>query len=159
MRTGPLRRETSRQRSSVLISLSAVYENTWATVQETKQGCDYSSSRIHEMEITEAFIFHLVSTHAMTVEKAYFLILFPPHVVHTLVGLYISDLEGKKATFQPIAKTKNTDPPSIDINLRRGLFNHWLTKPFLIMKRVNEAIMTPGPSHQWLFMLDDCRLI
>lgn len=29
MTTGPLRRETSRQRSSVLISLSAVYENTW----------------------------------------------------------------------------------------------------------------------------------
>lgn len=48
------------------------------------------------MEITEAFIFHLVSTHAVTVEKANFLILFPPHVVHTLVGLYISDLEGEK---------------------------------------------------------------
>lgn len=59
------------------------------------------------MEITEAFIFYLVSTHAVTVEKANFLILFPPHVVHTLVGLYISDLEGKKkAPFQPIAKTQ-----------------------------------------------------
>lgn len=38
MRTGPLRRDTSRQRSSVLISLSAVYENTWAPVTERKRG-------------------------------------------------------------------------------------------------------------------------
>lgn len=44
----------------------------------------------------EAIIVHLVSTHAVTVEKANFLILLPPHVVHTLVGLHISDLEGKK---------------------------------------------------------------
>lgn len=44
MRTGPLRRETSRQRSSVLISLSAVYENTWKTADEIKRDCDYSSS-------------------------------------------------------------------------------------------------------------------
>lgn len=46
--------------------------------------------------MTEAFIFHLVSTHAVTVEKANFLILLPAHVVHTLVGLYISDLGTKK---------------------------------------------------------------
>lgn len=45
------------------------------------------------METREAFIAHLVSTHAVAVEKANLLILFPPHVVHTLVGLYIPDLE------------------------------------------------------------------
>lgn len=57
------------------------------------------------MEMREAFIAHLVSTHAVAVEKSHLLILFPPHVVHTLVGLYIPDLElGGKATFQPIAK-------------------------------------------------------
>lgn len=57
------------------------------------------------MEMREAFVAHLVSTHAVAVEKANLLILFPPHVVHTLVGLYISDLEFEgKATFQPIAK-------------------------------------------------------
>lgn len=44
MRTGPLRRETSRQRSSVLISLSAVYENTWKTADEIKRDCDDFSS-------------------------------------------------------------------------------------------------------------------
>lgn len=58
------------------------------------------------MEITEAFIFHLVSTHAVTVEKANFLILFPPHVVHTLVGLYISDLEGERQHFNQWQKHK-----------------------------------------------------
>lgn len=62
------------------------------------------------MEITEAFIFHLVSTHAVTVEKAYFLILFPPHVVHTLVGLYISDLEGKKGNISTNCKNKKYGP-------------------------------------------------
>lgn len=41
-----------------------------------------------------SIIFHLVSTHAVAVEKANFLILLPPHVVHTLVGLHISDLGG-----------------------------------------------------------------
>lgn len=35
---------------------------------------------------------HLVSTHAVTVEKANFLVLLSSHVVHTLVGLHISDL-------------------------------------------------------------------
>lgn len=75
------------------------------------------------MEITEALIFHLVSTHAVTVEKANFLILFPPHVVHTLVGLYISDLEGgKKGHISTNGKNTNMDPPNVDINLRRGLF-------------------------------------
>lgn len=74
------------------------------------------------MEITEAFIFHLVSTHAVTVEKANFFILFPPHVVHTLVGLYISDLEGEKSNNSTNCKNTNMVPPNIDINLRRGLF-------------------------------------
>lgn len=69
------------------------------------------------MEITEAFIFHLVPTHAMTVEKANFLILFPPHVVHTLVGLYISDLEGKGDNISTNYKNTNMDPPNIGINL------------------------------------------
>lgn len=36
--------------------------------------------------------FHLVSAHAVTVEKADFLVLLSSHVVHTLVGLNISDL-------------------------------------------------------------------
>lgn len=50
--------------------------------------------RICGMETTGvSIVFHLVSTHAVTVEKANFLILLPPHVVHTLVGLHISDLE------------------------------------------------------------------
>lgn len=36
---------------------------------------------------------HLVSTHAVTVKKADFLVLLSSHVVHTLVGLNISDLQ------------------------------------------------------------------
>lgn len=77
-------------------------------------------------------IFHLVSAHAVTVEKANFLILLPPHVVHTLVGLHISDLGGGGATFQTTAKMA---PLNIDMNLRRGLFTvQGLTKAFLIIK-------------------------
>lgn len=55
-------------------------------------------------------IFHLVSTHAVTVEKANFLILLPPHVVHTLVGLHISNLGKGGDAFQTTAKT---DPPNL----------------------------------------------
>lgn len=35
---------------------------------------------------------HLVSAHPVAVKKADFLIFFPSHVVHTLIGLHISDL-------------------------------------------------------------------
>lgn len=41
----------------------------------------------------ELCVRHLVSTHAVTVEKADFLVLLSPHVVHTLVGLDVSDLQ------------------------------------------------------------------
>lgn len=37
MTTGPLRRDTSKQRSSVRISLSAVYENTWDQVHKKEK--------------------------------------------------------------------------------------------------------------------------
>lgn len=74
------------------------------------------------MEIREAVIAHLVSTHAVAVEKANLLILFPPHVVHTLVGLYISDLELGKGNISTNSKNINMDPPNVDINLRRGHF-------------------------------------
>lgn len=53
---------------------------------------------------SETLIFHLVSTHAMTIKKANFLVLLPPHVVHTLVGLHISYLEGEKQMFQLTTK-------------------------------------------------------
>lgn len=54
MTTGPLRRETSRQRSSVLISLSAVYENTWkqdfsVSPWKTSGGRHHSSHCIQEL--------------------------------------------------------------------------------------------------------------
>lgn len=44
------------------------------------------------MKIVRKMSSHLVSTHAVAVEKADFLILLSSHVVHTLVGLNISDL-------------------------------------------------------------------
>lgn len=65
--------------------------------------------------MTEVLIIvDLVSTHAVTVEKANFLVLFPPHVVHTLVGLHISDLGGG-ATFQPTAKIYTWTHQAVDI--------------------------------------------
>lgn len=45
------------------------------------------------MTVYELCVRHLVPTHAVTVEKADFLVLFSPHVVHTLVGLDVSDLQ------------------------------------------------------------------
>lgn len=82
-------------------------------------------------------IFHLVSTHAVTVEKANFLILLPPHVVHTLVGLHISDLGEGWQHFKQLQKWIHQ---TFDMNLRRGLCTvHGLTKPFLIMKTGSET--------------------
>lgn len=73
--------------------IGSVREHLENSERNKKRGCDYSSSRIRGTEMTEVLIIvDLVSTHAVTVEKANFLVLFPPHVVHTLVGLHISDL-------------------------------------------------------------------
>lgn len=73
--------------------IGSVREHLENSERNKKRGCDYASSRIRGTEMTEVLIIvDLVSTHAVTVEKANFLVLFPPHVVHTLVGLHISDL-------------------------------------------------------------------
>ena len=37
---------------------------------------------------------HLVAPHAVAVEEAHLLVLLPPHVVHTLIGLHVPDLRG-----------------------------------------------------------------
>lgn len=90
MRTGPLRRDTSKQRSSVLISLSAVYENTWATVKEINKGRDYSSSRIGEMEITEAFLFTWFPPMPWQLKKPTFSFSFLPMLsTHWLVSTFL----------------------------------------------------------------------
>lgn len=51
------------------------------------------TKKIIALKSCEVFALYLVSTHAMTVEKANFLIFFSSHVVHTLIGLHISDLQ------------------------------------------------------------------
>lgn len=76
----------------------------------------------------------------MTVEKANFLVLLPAHVVHTLVGLNISDLEGKKELHfnqqqkgEVVLKKKKYIKKSKKTGEK---------KSFLIQRRVNEVIMT-----------------
>lgn len=102
MMTGPFRRDTSRQRSSVRISLSAVYENTYRAHHRSMllhllqfSGVEWSRMVkivLKECTCTGLVCSHLVPTHPVAVKKADFLILFPSHVVHTLVSLHISDL-------------------------------------------------------------------
>lgn len=105
MRTGPLRRETSRHRSSVLISLSAVYENTWATTKEIKQGCDYYHHTFVKWKSRKPSFspgFHPCRdswksqlSHSLS----------SPCCPHTGWSLHFWS-GGGKATFQPMAKTQ-----------------------------------------------------
>lgn len=104
MMTGPFRRDTSRHRSSVRISLSAVYENTYTAhsahthviTLNKFSGVDWSMMvKIvlnGQCVCTGLVCSHLVPTHPVAVKEADFLVLFPSHVVHTLVGLHVSDL-------------------------------------------------------------------
>lgn len=76
MTTGPLRRDTSRHRSSVLISLSAVYENTWkrdvslrgsatsfllrlATAFASSTSASYPTPRVHSVTFYSLFVLTL----------------------------------------------------------------------------------------------------
>lgn len=86
------------------------------------------------METMGVLIFHLVSTHAVTVEKAYFLILLPPHVVHTLVGLHISDLG------------KGGGVGNISNNCKNGS-----TKPLIWTRGEASLLSTVSQSPFWLW--------
>lgn len=121
MRTGPLRRETSRHRSSVLISLSAVYENTWATTKEIKQGCDYYHHTFVKWKSRKPSFFTWFPPMPWQLKKPTFSFSFLPMLsTHWLVSTFL--IWRGKGNISTNGKNTNMDPPNIDVNLRRGLF-------------------------------------
>lgn len=76
---------------SLNVSLDEASSRMWVySVQKL-----VSATAFHSTGCTDA---HLVSSHAVTVEESNLLILLPPHVVHTLVGLHIPDLQAETNT-------------------------------------------------------------
>lgn len=77
-------------------NLSARKRSQYISVVHVKHQHDYSN-QVCVLKVTKMRGADLVAAHAVAVENAHFFILFPGHVIQTLVSLHITDLQSDRS--------------------------------------------------------------